>query len=100
PRPSTSPPSPYPTLFRSFDDGRRFIDPETGEALPGDARALRAGFLARFGEAQQRLHARLAEAGIRRAVHVLDEPLLRPLKQLFRSEEHTAELQSRENLVC
>ena len=66
-----------------FDDGRRFIDPETGEALPGDARALRAGFLARFGEAQQRLHARLAEAGIRRAVHVLDEPLLRPLQQLF-----------------
>ena len=66
-----------------FDDGRRFIDPETGEALPGDARALRAEFLAKFGEAQRALHARFAEAGIRCAVHVLDEPLLQPLRALF-----------------
>jgi len=66
-----------------FDDGRRFIDPESGQALPGDARALRAGFLARFGEAQRALHARFAEAGIRSVVHVLDEPVLRPLQALF-----------------
>ena len=66
-----------------FDDGRRFIDPETGEALPGDARALRAEFLARFAEAQRALQARFAEAGIRSAVHVLDEPVLRPLRALF-----------------
>jgi uncharacterized protein (DUF58 family) len=66
-----------------FDDGRRFIDPETGESLPGDARALRAGFLARFAEAQRALQARFAEAGIRSAVHVLDEPVLRPLRALF-----------------
>ena len=68
-----------------FDDGRRFIDPETGEALPGDARALRAGFLARFGEAQRALQARFAEAGIRSVVHVLDESPLRPLRALFAS---------------
>ena len=66
-----------------FGDGRRFIDPETGEALPGDARALRGQFLARFGQAQRALHARLGEAGIRHAVHVLDEPLPQPLRALF-----------------
>ncbi len=66
-----------------FEDGRRFIDPETGQALPGDARALRAGFLARFGDAQRELHARFAGAGIRHAVHVLDEPLIEPLRALF-----------------
>ena len=66
-----------------FDDGRRFIDPETGEALSGDARSLRAGFLSRFGEARRALQARFGEAGIRSAVHVLDEPLLRPLRMLF-----------------
>ena len=66
-----------------FDDGRRFIDPETGEALPGDGRALRAEFLERFGQAQAALRARLDEAGIRHARHVLDEPVLTPLQRLF-----------------
>lgn len=66
-----------------FDDGRRFRDPETGEELPGDGRALRTEFLARFGEAQRALHARFDAVGIRHVVHVLDEPLDRPLRQLF-----------------
>lgn len=66
-----------------FADGRRFRDPETGEELPGDGRALRAEFLARFGEARRALQARFDEAGIRHATHVLDEPLLRPLRALF-----------------
>lgn len=66
-----------------FDDGRRFRDPETGEELPGDGRALRADFLARFGAAQRTLHARFDAAGIRHAAHVLDEPLDRPLRRLF-----------------
>ena len=66
-----------------FEDGRRFRDPETGEELPGDGRALRAEFLARFGEALRALRARFDEAGIRHAAHVLDEPLLQPLRALF-----------------
>ena len=74
-----------------FDDGRRFIDPETGEALPGDAPSLRAEFLAAFGQAQRTLHARFAEAGIRSVVHVLDEPVLRPLQALFAAGPGTGE---------
>lgn len=66
-----------------FDDGRRFRDPETGEELPGDGRALRAEFLSRFGEAQRALRARFDGAGIRHAAFVLDEPLARPLHALF-----------------
>ena len=66
-----------------FEGGHRFRDPETGEELPGDANALRAGFLARFGEAQRMLQAKLGAAGIRHAVHVLDEPLAGPLQRLF-----------------
>lgn len=73
-----------------FDDGRMFRDPETGDTLPGDGRALREGFLARFGDAQRALHARLDAAGIRHAVHVLDEPLERPLRQLFANDAEAA----------
>lgn len=66
-----------------FTDGRRFRDPETGAELPGDGPAMREGFLARFGAAQGRLQARFDAAGIRHAVHVLDEPLEQPLRRLF-----------------
>lgn len=66
-----------------FTDGRRFRDPESGAELPGDGQAMREGFLARFGAAQRALRARLDAAGIRHAVYVLDEPLERPLRQLF-----------------
>jgi len=66
-----------------FRGGRRFVDPETGEELPGDGASLRAGFLARFGQAQQALRARFDGAGIRHASCVLDEPLIAPLQALF-----------------
>ena len=66
-----------------FQGGRRFRDPETGDELPADPRALRDEFLARFGQAQRALAARLDEAGIRHARYVLDEPLLQPLRALF-----------------
>ncbi|WP_088183940.1 DUF58 domain-containing protein [Sphingobium sp. Z007] len=66
-----------------FDGGYRFHDPETGEQLLGDGAALRAGFIARFGEARAALHTRLDSAGIRHVAHVLDEPIDLPLRRLF-----------------
>lgn len=66
-----------------FRDGRRFVDPETGDALLGDGPALRAGYLARFAAAQRLLHARLDAAGIRHACHVLDAAPELALRQLF-----------------
>lgn len=67
----------------AFADGYRFRDPETGEELVGDGPSLRAEFLRRFGEARAALHARLSAAGIRRAEHVLGQPLDLPLHALF-----------------
>lgn len=73
-----------------FDGGYRFRDPETGEQLLGDGAALRAGFIARFGQARAALHARLDGVGIRHAAYVLDEPIDLPLRRLF-SAHDTAE---------
>ncbi|KLJ00409.1 DUF58 domain-containing protein [Luteimonas sp. FCS-9] len=66
-----------------FRDGRRFVDPETGEALLGDGPALRADYLARFGAAQRALAARLGAAGIAFATHVADAPAQDVLRALF-----------------
>lgn len=66
-----------------LDGGYRFRDPETGEELLGDAVALRADYLARFGAAQADLAAALSAAGIRHATLVLDQPLDTPLQALF-----------------
>ncbi|MDH5824435.1 DUF58 domain-containing protein [Luteimonas sp. RD2P54] len=66
-----------------FREGRRFIDPETGEELLGDGAALRDEFLQRFGAAQRALQARFDAAGIRHAGYVLDRPLDEPLRRLF-----------------
>ena len=67
----------------AFDGGYRFRDPETGEELLGDAAALRAEFLQRFGAARAELHARLDAVGVRRAEHGLDQPIDLPLRALF-----------------
>lgn len=66
-----------------FDGGHRFRDPETGEELLGDGPALRDEYRARFADAQRVLHARFDAAGIRYAVHCLDQPLDLPLRRLF-----------------
>nr|WP_243848209.1 DUF58 domain-containing protein [Sphingomonas insulae] len=66
-----------------LDGGYKFRDPETGEELLGDAAALRADYLVRFGAAQAALAAACAAAGIRHATLVLDEPLDTPLQALF-----------------
>lgn len=69
-----------------FRGGHRFLDPETGEELLGDGAALRGEYLARFGAAQHALAARLQAAGIRQAVHCLDQPLDASLRQLLHTE--------------
>jgi uncharacterized protein (DUF58 family) len=66
-----------------FTDGHRFHDPETGEELLGDGRAIRDGYLARFAAAQRALLARLQAAGIVAATGYLDQPLDAPLRTLF-----------------
>ncbi|HEY0862413.1 MAG TPA: DUF58 domain-containing protein [Pseudoxanthomonas sp.] len=66
-----------------YAGGHRFRDPETGEELLGDAAALRADYLRRFGQAQGALDARLDAAGIRHARHYTDQPLDLPLRRLF-----------------
>ena len=66
-----------------FQGGHRFHDPETGEELLGDGPAMRADFLARFGQARRALDARLDASGIRHTEYVLDQPLDLPLRRLF-----------------
>ncbi|GAB3044011.1 DUF58 domain-containing protein [Stenotrophomonas tumulicola] len=66
-----------------FTDGHRFRDPETGQELLGDGRALRDAYLQQFGQAQRALQARLQAAGIAHATGWLDETLDAPLQRLF-----------------
>lgn len=66
-----------------FDGGYRFIDPESGDDLIGDGKALRADFLARFAAARAALDDRLDAAGIRHTAHVIDEAIDRPLHVFF-----------------
>lgn len=66
-----------------YRDGHRFVDPETGATLTGDGAGMREDFLRRFGAAQAALAARLAAAGVRHVVHVIDQPADAPLRALF-----------------
>ncbi len=65
-----------------FQDGHRFRDPETGEELLGDGRAIRDDYLARFAEAQRLLQSRLQRGGIAHVVTHTDQPLDAPLRAL------------------
>src|SRR5690606_41636151 len=79
---------PYTTLFRSFDPGlghRREPGPACRAALP--RRPLRPPLVG----------PRLAQGWPRRRRHL---PPSAHRQAQGRSEEHTSELQSRENLVC
>lgn len=67
----------------AFHGGYRFRDPETDEEIIGDGAALRADYLTRFEEAKATLHARCDAVGIRHAELVLDQPIDRPLRDLF-----------------
>lgn len=66
-----------------FDGGYRFIEPESGEDLIGDGKALREDFLTRFAAARAALDERLDAAGIRHAAYVIDEPIDAPLHAFF-----------------
>jgi uncharacterized protein (DUF58 family) len=66
-----------------FDGGYRFLDQESGAALIGDGKGLRETFLSRFAAARAVLDERLDTAGIRHAVHVLDEAVDGPLQAFF-----------------
>lgn len=66
-----------------FDGGYRFIDPESGDDLIGDGKALRQTFLDRFAAARQALGERLDAAGIRHTTYVLGEAIDRPLHAFF-----------------
>ena len=66
-----------------FTGGHLFHDPETGQTVSGDGKAMRAEFLQQFNRALQMLDARLDAAGIVHVRHVLDAPLDIPLRQLF-----------------
>src|SRR5690606_40786308 len=99
PAPPTPPPSPYTTLFRSDDLGRDLLSRVihgTGLALTeGIAVALIANLIA--------IPVGLLVVEVPRTdswVMRVNDALLAFPGLLLRSEEHTSELQSRENLVC
>src|SRR5690606_42135418 len=82
PRPPTPPLFPYPTLFRSQPHAVCALTRAT-RRLRLDGHALYVGLLVDLARQKHRTH-RAHRGGGRGA----------------RSEEHTSELQSRENLVC
>src|SRR5690606_40913011 len=98
-RPPTSTPFPYTTLFRSQCDERQAPTPRLG------ADAHRSLVAAQHGHAEiEEGHVGPLGGGnlqrlgpVRRLEHLVAFALQ---QQGERSEEHTSELQSRENLVC
>src|SRR5690606_40201151 len=97
PPPPVSPPFPYTTLFRS-----NFLY-YTARLYYGSHPEERA---ARNAEEEERGITTIEpEAGVDVAVQIIELNRLRPEDfdprlRALRSEEHTSELQSRENLVC
>src|SRR5690606_41827191 len=94
PRPPTPTLFPYTTLFRSPEDPLQGIveavdDPllQRDDRIVGDRDVLRADDRAALRD--------VAEADARGLLEFLDA-----IFGVERSEEHTSELQSRENLVC
>src|SRR5690606_41912840 len=96
PRRPTPPPSPYPTLFRSRAQypALHSLAVLVDRAVRDRRSLLAAGGVAADAPAKYRGVRRRAGPGIARAVRTRARCVDR------RSEEHTSELQSRENLVC
>src|SRR5690606_40332639 len=99
PPPPTPTPLPYTTLFRS--EAHDLDPPELAkpllERLRARQRPIREHELARRALEERRQDAARRAAG---AEHEHSPVFERPAEILGRSEEHTSELQSRENLVC
>src|SRR5690606_40825620 len=88
-------PFPYTTLFRSREAGGR--QHELGHrALSGLARYHHVAVV----QARQRARDGKPQADAAEAPGIAILGLHEGLEDAFRSEEHTSELQSRENLVC
>src|SRR5690606_39850123 len=83
-RPACATLFPYTTLFRSVDAGR-------GRRRPGQAKAQQQA-------GKPGVHVSAPSPGF--VLLHLDRERLQPAAFQPRSEEHTSELQSRENLVC
>lgn len=66
-----------------FKGGLRFRDPETGAEMRVDAATARRDFVERFAAARAALARRMAAAGVLHVEHVLDRPLVEPLRHLF-----------------
>ncbi len=66
-----------------FRTGVELRDPESAARIGTDAPAVREEFLARFAAARNAQTAALAAVGVTVVEHVLDAPLLAPLRRLF-----------------
>src|SRR5690606_40624555 len=85
---------PYTTLFRSITDGRAFLE-QTDRTYDLILYALPDSLTLVSGASSLRLESYLFTEEAMRAARERLKP-----GGAFRSEEHTSELQSRENLVC
>src|SRR5690606_42047988 len=89
-RPPRSTLFPYTTLFRSCVPSELSMDLQTGEALE-PVRLIAPLERNAYAAWREKI---IAEQGLDA------RKLNKAQKQILRSEEHTSELQSRENLVC
>src|SRR5207302_2852018 len=99
PRPPRSPPFPYTTLFRSPPSlSKTQVQYVGAMALYANA----AAEMLKFTEDSDRQRLGVAhEMDVRASEDMLRVgEVLWPTRSMSRSEEHTSELQSRENLVC
>src|SRR5690606_41470006 len=90
PRPPSSPPLPYTTLFRSLPHGLAPSRHRTGPPASSGGRAARLPSAPTL----------VIERHVSRWVSPNRWERARAGARARRSEEHTSELQSRENLVC
>src|SRR5690606_42014835 len=96
--PLTSPLFPYTTLFRS--ERRNATEQQDGSfasttVLPAHMKPVAPATPAPATEPHKKL-----PPGFGVIVFSTDEEMVETVQQAARSEEHTSELQSRENLVC